>query len=312
MQADFFCYTVFIMEGEHASLNKTNQVQYKETQTSFLIRVFFVILLASIVVVGIVIGIIRNQKYLFSSVSVVGVNTFHSEDIVEFTHSYWNGTYLGVIPRSSTILFSKDRFQKQLIQKFPIIDMAYITLPTPDVLQINIKERTPAIVWCFAENSCGFVDSSGILYGTAPEFSEGVYPIFQSESNNNLQEKMGTEIIEPNTMKRFISLFNNLQSDTMNLSKTYFYTDGDVAFSIDTLFGVYTKNAAKLLGTVGQDDELFIRDLKTGLNNDAFKKQFLENPKTLEYIDMRFKGKIFYKFTTSAKPMEKESEPNSD
>ena len=60
-------------------------------------------------------------------------------------------------------------------------------------------------------------------------------------------------------MNRFTTLFNKLQSDTMTLSKTYFSKDGDIAFSIDTLFGVYTKNAAKLLATVGQDDEEFIR-----------------------------------------------------
>lgn len=300
------------MEGEQIVLTKTKPPLYKETRGSFLIRIFFVVVLAIIVLAGITIAVMRNQKFLFKDVVVVGTTTFHPEEIVEFTHNYWSGNYIGAIPKSSTVLFSKDDFQKKLTKAFPVIDMAYITLPSPDVLQINIKERNPSIVWCFSDTSCGFVNEQGILYAKAPAFSDGVYPIFQSQSDSTLESKLGTEIINPDLMNRFITLFNNLQSDTMTLSKTYFYEDGDIAFSIDTLFDVYTKNAAKLLATVGQDDDEYIRDLKTGLNNDAFKKQFTSNPKTLEYIDMRFKGKIFYKFTTSEKPMEKEADPNSD
>jgi hypothetical protein len=99
----------------------------------------------------------------------------------------------------------------------------------------------------------------------------------------------------------------------MTLSRTLFYEDGDIAFSIDTLFGLYTNNNAKLLGTVNQDDDIFVRDMFTGLTNDAFKKQFVSNPKDLEYIDMRFTGKIFYKFLSSQKPLEKASDvPISD
>lgn len=303
----FFCYTKNNMEGEStiAYEHKNEKLPRKDTRASFLVRVLFSILLLVIIISSIFIATLRSDKYQFSDVKVFGPITFSSDDVVNFTREYWSGHYFKTIPKTSTIFFSKDDFQKKLIEKFPVIEMAYITLPAPDVLEINIKEHIPKIVWCFMDGSCGFVNDQGILYARAPQFSDGVYPIFQSQSSNSYNDQLGKEVINPDLMNRFIELFSRLQSDEMTLSRTLFYEDGDIAFSIDTLFGFYTNNNAKLLGTVNQDDDIFVRDMFTGLTNDAFKKQFVSNPKDLEYIDMRFTGKIFYKFKSQEKPMEK-------
>lgn len=303
------------MEGESTITyeHKNEKLPRKDTRASFLVRVLFSILLLVIIISSIFIATLRSDKYQFSDVKVFGPITFSSDDVVNFTREYWSGHYFKTIPKTSTIFFSKDDFEKQLRTRFPVIEMAYITLPAPDVLEINIKEHTPKIVWCFQDQTCGFVNDAGVLYARAPQFSDGVYPIFQSQSSNSYNDQLGKEVINPDIMNRFIELFSRLQSDEMTLSRTLFYEDGDIAFSIDTLFGLYTNNNAKLLGTVNQDDDIFVRDMFTGLTNDAFKKQFVSNPKDLEYIDMRFTGKIFYKFLSSQKPLEKASDvPISD
>lgn len=302
------------MEGEPVMIyeDKKEKIPRKDTRASFLVRVLFSILLLAIIIASVAIAILRSDTYQFKNVRVFGPITFSSDDVVQFTHEYWGGHYFKSIPKTSTIFFSKEKFQKQLLERFPVIDIAYISLPEPDVLEIHIQENAPKIVWCFQDQTCGFVNDQGVLYASAPHFSDGVYPIFQSQSTDSFIDEIGKEVIHPDLMNRFINLFTRLQSDEMTLSKTLFYENGDIAFSIDTLFGLYTNNNAKLLGTVAQNDDMFIRDMFTGLSNDAFKKQFINNPKDLEYIDMRFKGKIFYKFKSQEKLMEKESELSSD
>lgn len=295
------------MEGEPIMMygDKKEPIPRKDTRASFLVRVLFSLLLLAIVAASIVIAILRSDAYQFSKVTVFGPITFSADDVVNFTHDYWGGHYFKTIPKTSTIFFSKEEFHKKLLERFPVIDVAYISLPEPDVLEIHIKEHTPKVVWCFKDNQCGFVNDKGIMYAYAPNFSDGVYPIFQSESSDTYVDKLGKEVIQPDVMNRFIQLFSQLQSDSMTLSRTLFYENGDIAFSIDTLFGLYTNNNAKLLGIITQHDDMFVRDMFTGLTNDAFKKQYMSNPKDLEYIDMRFEGKIFYKFKSQAKPMEK-------
>ncbi len=290
--------------------DKQEPIPRKDTRASFVVRIVFLIVLIVIIIITASIAVLRNQRYQFSEVSVFGATTFSSEEIVQFTQEYWSGHYLKTIPKTSTILFSKDDFQKKLHERFPVIEMVYVTLPAPDVLEIYIKERIPVIVWCFQDQSCGFVDEHGILYARAPQFSEGVYPIFESESTQNFSEQIAKVVLDPQVMNRFIKLFETLQSDNITLTRTYFNQNGDIAFSIDILFGLYVKNGAKLLGKINQDDSLFVRDLNIGLSNDVFKKQYLANPKDLEYIDMRFPGKIFYKFTTSEKSFEQQADPS--
>jgi hypothetical protein len=298
------------MEAERSIAYGTVQAArpQKKSKHGLAFKIVFLVLVLIVGICGAMIGILRSNKYQFKEVRVFDTATFSKDDIIAFTHTYWSGNYVGAVPRTNTVLFSKDDFEKQLRKKFPVIEMAYVTLPEPDILEIHIQERKPIVTWCFADNTCGFVDEKGILYARAPQFSDGVYPIFQSQLNDPTYKKFGTMVIEPSIMNRFADLFKHLQSDDIELSKVMFYEDGDVGFSIDKLFGLYTRNDARLLGTFGQDDEIFVRDMLTGLGNDAFKKQFIANPKDLEYIDMRFPGKIFYKFSSRSVPLENKTD----
>lgn len=301
------------MEAEQAiSLGNVGKLKpEKKSKVAFLLKILFLLVIVIGIVTSITIAVLRNDRFQFKDVQVYGTTTFSSDELIAFTHEYWSGHYFKAIPKTSTIFFSKDNFEKALRKQFPIISVAYITLPEPDHLEIHIEERTPVMTWCFADESCGFVDSNGVLYARAPQFSDGVYPIFQSELNDPTYRKMGSKIIDPVVMNRFIALFKKLQSDDITLSRTYLYQNGDIAFSIAKLFGNYPKNDAKLLGTMAQDDTIFTRDMLTGLGNDAFKRQFLSNPKDLEYIDMRFPGKIFYKFGSNQQPLEKTMTQNN-
>lgn len=302
------------MEAEKAlTLGKIGQPKKKKNSPgSFIVKILFLLILMAVIITVAIIAVLRSDKYQFQSVDVFGTTTFSKDDVVAFTHEYWNGVHFKSIPKSSTILFSKDDFELELKKRFPVISIAYVELPEPDKLEIHIQERKPNVTWCFADDTCGFVNEQGILYAKAPKFSEGVYVIFQSQLNDPSYKKFGTVVLEPAVMNRFTELFLRLETNDINLSKIMFYEDGDVGFSIDQLFGVYTNNSAKLLGTFDQDDEVFVRDMITGLSNDAFKKQFIANPKDLDYIDMRFPGKIFYKFISNQKPVENTAEPISN
>jgi cell division septal protein FtsQ len=147
------------MEGEStiAYEHKNEKLPRKDTRASFLVRVLFSILLLVIIISSIFIATLRSDKYQFSDVKVFGPITFSSDDVVNFTREYWSGHYFKTIPKTSTIFFSKDDFEKQLRARFPVIEMAYVTLPAPDVLEINIKEHAPKIVWCLPTKPAGLL-----------------------------------------------------------------------------------------------------------------------------------------------------------
>ncbi len=304
----FSVILVFIMEPDIQPQETFEYIQprkpIKKTRGSFYVRMFFVLLLFICLCVAGIIAILHSSRFQFNEIRVFGVNTFPVSEIKQYTHDYMTGYYLKVIPKSSTVLFSKDKFERNLKQQFPIIQIAYTTFPKPDSIDIHIQEKIPVAVWCFTDHVCEFIDQHGIVYAHAPQFSEGVYPIFQSVKESTSENTIGKQIIDPVIMNRFATLFNKLQSNDIKISNVMFYEDGDIGFAIEKLFDRYPSNNARLLGTFNQDDEVFLRDIVTGLTHQAFKSQYTLNPKDLDYIDMRFAGKIFYKFKSKNTPLE--------
>lgn len=301
LQFDYMDYTTQPIDR----LGRVPITSQNNSRKSFFIRVAFIMFLIIFIIIATGISVLRNSKFQFDQVQVVGAETFSDEAVQVFTKNYMSGNRLGIIPKSSTILFSKTDFESILKENFPIMNIAYVTFPKPDVINIHIQEKKPVCVWCFSDTECSFVDAQGIVYNRAPYFSDGVYPLFTSESEKTFDDFYGKQIIDPITMNRFIALFKSLQSKDVTLSKTIFLDNGDIAFSIEKLFDNYPSNTTQILGTMSQDDELFSRDMVVGLSHQAFKDQFIEKPKSLEYIDLRFPGKVFYKFTTSEKLIEK-------
>lgn len=247
----------------------------------------------------------RKEVVQIDEVQIIGVKTFPEREISAFTREYLAGMKLGVIPRSSSLFFSKRSLQKTIQKQFPIVDLVYVSFVNPKTIGITIRERTPESVWCFSENSCGFIDRLGILYGESPRFSDGVYTVFSSEEEKVLPDFLGEQIIEPELMYRFDQLFKKMQNEDIVISRVHFMNHGDVGFIIERLFKKYPNENVAILGTLTQNDEDFLRDITIGLDHEVFQKQYTEKPKDLEYIDLRFPGKIFYKFTGKEKPLEK-------
>lgn len=284
---------------------QNEQIQPHAPRTGFSLKIFFLGFFVILLVFFGIVAIGRNQKFTIEHVQVVGVKTFPSKEILDYTDDFLKQSTLKIAPRSSSLFFSKKTLSRLLQKDFPIIDLAYISFIDPHTIRVTVRERNPEAVWCFAEYKCGFIDRLGILYGESPQFSDGVYTVFSSEEQKDFDQYVGKEIIHPETMYRFDQLFDQLQTEDIIISQVRFLQDGDIAFVIEKLFNHYPHKNTPILGTIHQNDSVFLRDVFTGLDHEVFQKQYLATSKDLEYIDLRFPGKIFYKFKGKEKPLEK-------
>ncbi len=292
------------MELHSSRLSSQNLSRSVPQKKSLFLRFVFLGLLLLCVIIAGSIALLQSKQYQFTNIELYGIKTFPSEEVDQFIQKYLSNNWIGIIPQSSTITFSKTRLINTLQSEFPIIATVHVTLPEPNTLNIYVQEKQPVCIWCFSHDECVFLDHEGIVYSKAPNFSDGVYPIFTSEETKVFDQYLGKSIIDPDTMYRFITLFKNLQSNDIALSQVKFLENGDISFAIEKLFGKYPESSTEILGTLNQDDVLFIRNIVTGLNHQTFKEQFKLNPKSLEYIDLRFPEKIFFKFKGKEKPLE--------
>jgi cell division septal protein FtsQ len=127
----------------------------KKSHKSFFIRVAFIIFLIIFIIIAAGISILRNNRFQFNRVQIFGAETFPVDTVELFTKDYLKGFQFTVVPKSSTLLFSKTDFELKLKQYFPIINIVYVTFPKPNIINIHIQEKKPVAVWCFSELQCG-------------------------------------------------------------------------------------------------------------------------------------------------------------
>lgn len=231
----------------------------------------------------------RFPPLAVSGVSVLGAHTIPVADIERTVSDQMSGAYLALFPKSNTVLVPTDAIAAAILTAFPRIRSVDIARPGLNSLAISVHERSPYALWCGASRAashdptgCYFLDDSGRVFTEAPDFSGDV----------------------------FFRYFGVIPGDPINAT---FLAPGE--FEELDLFVRSTRDmgvrpvALAVLG--GPDAELFLEDgsrilfnrtgnlsevlenLKSVLESDVFRER---GTLALDYVDLRFGNKIFYKF----------------
>jgi hypothetical protein len=199
-----------------------------------------------------------------------------------------------------------------LMAHFPSIASVDTEFSSPTMLSISITEKKPAYLWCKAQ--CYFVDDSGVVYQESPTFTPGVFLSFFGMTPT-------TTITDPSNpiRRRFasvteftksISVVNDLSTYPMHITSVRYLSRadstpqlatgvGDIALTVDQIGNSVIPNSAQLLILQTQDALTVARALGLVLDNKNFQDAFSAHPSTLQYVDLRFPGKIYYKFQTA-------------
>ncbi len=136
---------------------------------------------------------------------------------------------------------------------------------------VSIGDRMPMGVWC--DENCYFFDDQGILFKKSFDFTGAVFTTWGTTASSTLQFYDKATCIDTCIDKTFVSFLsqNKIKSVMM---------EGD-DFKMYTEDGFYIK-ALNSASTTMRNMTLFRRDFKGDM-------------KSLEYVDVRFWDKIFYK-----------------
>ncbi len=274
-------------------------------------RVLVVLVLLVLVLVAVVIGFLRKPTFQISSITITGTSSLDSNEVQIAAQKHISGNYALVIPRTNVLLFSKTMMDTFLMTQFPSIASVDTEFSSPTMLSIAITEKKPAFLWCTAQ--CYFVDNSGMVYQDSPTFTPGVFLEFLGTTPT-------ATIIDPSNpiRRRFasvseftknISTINELSTYPMHIISLKYLSladstpalatgVGDVALTVDQIGSSVIPNGAQILILQSQDAVTIGQALGLVLTDKSFQDAFSAHPATLQYIDLRFPGKIYYKFQT--------------
>lgn len=227
-------------------------------------------------------------RWQIKNIKISGLEAMSEEDIRSSVYEAGMGSYLFFIPRNSILFTSSEALEHELAKKFPRIKTLDVSKKFPDTLEISVTERKLWGILCNdllgGENaaSCVYVDRDGFAYENAPE------------SSGSLISKLHVDFPKLNTGERTlpekvlnIALFLDGELPKLDVGRIVGY---EYSSKVPREIRAVSSEGFKMYFNVEDDFQNVFRVLKTVLEEEIKDKKL-----ELEYIDLRFGNKVFYR-----------------
>lgn len=226
---------------------------------------------------------IFSPKFQLKEIEVSGNEKVRTECIQDFV---WLKT-AGKVSKSIFLVNHKN-LSKEILANFPEIEMVKISKKLFGTLNIEITERKPFGAFCgysSAENQkekCFVIDETGIIFKPLPEMSENMLVL---RNPLNLKELFtGEKVIAENVMAMISKIKKNMEDDwKINIE--------EAVISTPTRLDIKTSEKWQIYFNLESDINMQIEKVNLLLNNEIS----ADDRKNLNYIDLRFKDKAYYK-----------------
>ncbi len=270
--------------------------ELKKRRRNALISKIALVLITAGIIFSAMIFFSRIESMNISEVKVSGNKIVEAELITKTVEENLAGYYLWFFPKSNFIFFPKDKIKEDLSLSFKRLKDISVDFEGRDTLLISVSEREGKYIWCGAElpegdlkpedQPCYFMDETGYIFDEAPYFSGDVYfRFFGSESG---------AYFEPEVFSK-LSLFREVLSDLgMKPVSLFAKPDGDIEIFLSS--NRLPPNSQKVIFKKDFDFEKTVENLEASMDTDPLKSDFKNTYNTLQYIDLRFGNKVYFKF----------------
>lgn len=221
--------------------------------------------------------------FKIKEIAIKGNDSISVEVLRDKVAERLNGSYYGIFPRDNIFFIPKEEIKKDILSGIPRVKN--IRLDRKIFfrnLAVEITERQNGGILCRRE-VCSFVDEDGFVFEKAPYFSGGVYLRFFDErvaSSSSIAK--GENILPSGEFKKLIDFDEIISKVGMDISK--------IILKKEEIYELYTAEGWRVLADSQNTQNDLFRNLTVAL--DEIKDERLK----LDYIDLRFGNRVFYKF----------------
>ncbi len=273
----------------------------KERRKRALSRTFILLFILGILFVGF--GLLSHVPGLvIGNVEVFGTKVIDSSSVSASVSEFLSVNQALLYARGNIFLFSKSDVATLVKREFPRVYEVPVVERYGRTLSISIEERDAAYLWCgmeppayvdrFLPKDCFFLDQSGFVFDQAPFFTDGVYTVFYGGLVEG--EPIGQTLPTRNSMEDIRAFAEALREEGIPIHSVVLSNDGQHAMLLDAVSD--TGDFARII--FNEDESLIdtLDKLYTALHEEAFINEYADMKTRLEYIDTRFRNRVFYKF----------------
>jgi hypothetical protein len=238
-----------------------------------------------------------TERFTFSTILLQG-NSIDEMEIKEFIESKIREQSTGYISGANILTFDYAQLVPEIVNNFPSIKNAEVTQESilSNALSVTLIPRTAYARWCVPENttSCFVIDDEGIVYSpvanlaTTSIHSQYIFTGELSTTTISIKNPPLGESFAGGHFKGIKTL--------LELLHDLGYSPLGAGMRTGSDFDIRLKEGFYLKITSGQDPQVLAKNLALILNSDAI----VEKQDQLEYVDLRFGNRVYYKFKNEA------------
>ena len=228
-----------------------------------------------------------------SRITVLGNTTVSEEDIRSYLEERLSGGYVRIFSRANVFLFQPKVIEEELRGTFKKIEQVEVSRDSLQSIVVDVSERKPFYLWCTTEakkeveQPCYFLDINGYVFAPAPYFSGSVYFEFYKPFVGGNENPIGTYFLPESEFKRLIAFRNSLREINIEPKSLSVLDSGDYSFLL--------LDGTEVFFNPKQDFDLLFHNLVATFDTEQFSRKRKQGF-SLEYIDLRFDNKVYYRF----------------
>jgi len=267
-------------------LNSPRLLELKKHRRRVILNKIFLSLVALLVVCAGFAYLARLKQLNIGEIEITGNKTIDSETIKASVEKDIAGYYLGVFPKTNILFYPESKIKDDLFLQFKQFKDITFSIKDEKTLEVSISEREAKYLWCGATlpqdtEKCYFMDETGFIFAEAPYFSGEVYFKFYGIANT----------LKGN-FEKFISFKKTLENMGLKPVTLYIEENGNTEI---LLSGTPTK--PEIIFKNDSDLQVIAENLEAALSVEPLQSEFKNKYASLEYIDLRYGNKVYYKFS---------------
>ena len=227
-----------------------------------------------------------HSYFKIKEVDVVGNRFIESQEIKNVFNDNISGKYLFLISKGNYFFIPKNKIIKELELKNSV-DIVSIEKNDFNSVTIEINEYNPVASYCLAESQdgCYFVNGQGVFFVKAPDFyADSVLELEGDALEFSSENILGNSYTEQPIFEKLLKKVSLLKQEEIEI------------FKISTEdFETFTLHSVRGPVLLVEDTDIskeIISNLKAALAQESIHDIQFNN---IDYIDLRFEDKVFYK-----------------
>jgi len=293
-----FVFHSFNMLGNSRTL-KSARLRGKQRKV-VIGRIVTVIILAC-VYWGLAFWLSGMPQFTVQDIEAIGNSSVSSSEIASAAGTFLKGRYYLTIAKSNILFYPKRAIQKHLYDFYPRIEKVSIGLKDFHSMAISITERQPKALWCktavlnsseivagepvAAGPECFAFDKSGLIFASSTETSAGPSKFIKFFGKLSEENPIGRNFLSAIRLAALFKFSENIRAVGFEVAKFIERSDGAMEAALS--------DGGRLIFVDDTDLDMAVLNLQAIVGDPGLKASNIFD--RLDYIDLRFGNKVYYK-----------------